>query len=74
MTEQRVSPLGDNVLDNGKIGGGDDLGVYNKIVPAHSKDNMLATHLEGLELPYVFLQERPGFQAVQQNRQYAGLV
>jgi len=33
--------LGDNVLDTGKIGGGDDLGVSDKIVPAYSKSTFL---------------------------------
>jgi len=32
---------GDDVLDSGKIGGGDDLGVSDKIVPAYSKDHTL---------------------------------
>jgi len=51
MTEQWVSPLGDDVLDTGKIGGGDDLGISDKIMLAYSKDATLATHMEGLELP-----------------------
>jgi len=51
MTEQWVSLLGDDVLDTGKIGGGDDLGVSDKIIPADSTDHTLAAHMEGLELP-----------------------
>jgi len=45
------SPLVDDVLEAGKIGDGDDLGVSDKIVPAYYKDRTLATHVEGLELP-----------------------
>jgi len=51
MTEQWVSPLGDDVLNTEKTAGGDDLGVSDKIVPAYSKDHTLATYMEGLELP-----------------------
>jgi len=54
-------------MDTGKIGGGDDLGVSGKIVPAYSNDHTLATHMEGLELPLIFLHERPGFRTVQEN-------
>ena len=42
------SPLGDDVLDTGKIGGGDDLSVSDKIMPAYSKNHTVATHMEGL--------------------------
>jgi len=51
MTKQWVLPLGGNVLDTGKIGGDDYLGVSDKIIPAHSKDHKLAMHMEGLEIP-----------------------
>jgi len=45
-------PLGDDVLDTGKIvGGGNDLGVSDKIIPAYSKDHTLAMYMEGLKLP-----------------------
>ena len=53
FTTPNLCPLTQNPGDDtaGKIGGGDDLGVSDKIVPAYSKDHTLATHMEGLESP-----------------------
>jgi len=38
-------------MDTGKIGGGDYIGVSDKIVSAYSKDHTLGRHNEGFEPP-----------------------
>jgi len=51
MAEQRISSLGDDILNTGKVDPVDNFCVSDKVIPEYPEDHTLGTHVEDLELP-----------------------